>query len=62
MPARTCPDCDVSLEAVDHMTTYSGDGVRIETDGGILGALNLRGSYAQAYVCESCGLIRFYAE
>ncbi|WP_148415262.1 hypothetical protein [Haloferax sp. KTX1] len=62
MPSRTCPDCDVSMASVGHKTTYNGDGLRVDTDGGLLGALDIRGSYVQAYVCESCGLVRFYAE
>ena len=61
--SRHCPDCEVEMEATEHKTTYKGDGIRIDTDGGILGnLLQLRGKYANAYVCPDCGLIRFYAD
>ncbi|RDZ52384.1 hypothetical protein C5C07_11400 [Haloferax sp. Atlit-4N] len=34
---------------------------RGDTDGGLLGAFDLRDSYVQAYVCVSCRFIRFYS-
>ncbi|WP_327052551.1 hypothetical protein [Halomicrococcus gelatinilyticus] len=58
----TCPDCDVSMEPVDHQTSYGGDGVRIETSGGVLGALDLKGTHLDAYLCPECNLVRFYAD
>lgn len=57
-----CPDCEVEMEATEYKTTYKGDGIRIGTDGGILGNLLQLGKYADAYVCPECGLIRFYAD
>lgn len=59
---RTCPDCGVAMEATGHKTTYEGEGIRVNTDGGLLGALDLRGGHVQAYVCPECALVRFYAE
>jgi len=50
------------MEPVDHQTSYGGDGVRIETSGGILGALDLKGEYLDAYLCPECSLVRFYAD
>ena len=58
----SCPDCDVAMQETEHMTSYQGDGIRIETSGGILGALNLRGGYLTCYICPDCGLARFYAD
>ncbi|WP_224268592.1 hypothetical protein [Haloprofundus salinisoli] len=60
--APRCPDCDVSMEEIDHKTTYNGDGIRVGSGGGILGALDLKGGYVDAYLCRECGLVRFYAD
>ncbi|WP_157972742.1 hypothetical protein [Haloprofundus halophilus] len=60
--APRCPDCDVSMEGVNHETTYNGDGIRVDSGGGILGALDLKGSYVDAMLCPDCGLVRFYAD
>lgn len=60
MPA--CPDCAVQMDETDHKTTYRGDGIRIETGGGILAALDLKGNYLTCYICPECGLARFYAD
>lgn len=61
--SRHCPDCEVEMETTEHKTTYKGDGIRIDTDGGVLGnLLQLKGKYVNAYVCPECGLIRFYAD
>ncbi|SFR61515.1 hypothetical protein [Halogeometricum limi] len=62
MGERTCPDCETAMRRVGHTTTYSGDGIRVDTDGGVLGALDLKGDHVQTYVCPDCGLVRFYAE
>ncbi|MFC6733487.1 MULTISPECIES: hypothetical protein [unclassified Haladaptatus] len=60
--ARTYPDCDVAMEKSEHRTSYEGDGIRVDTDGGILGnVLQLKGKYVGCYVCPACGLVRFYA-
>jgi hypothetical protein len=58
----SCPDCEVEMDEVDHKSTYDGESLRIDTAGGILGAINLRTDYLQCYVCPECGLARFYAE
>lgn len=58
---RTCPDCGVAMEETDHKTTYNGDGIRVDTAGGVLGALDLKGKYVETVVCPDCGLVRFYA-
>ena len=58
---RRCPDCSVPMKSVSHKTTYNGDGIRVKSGGGILGALDLKGKYVNAYVCPECGLVRFYA-
>ena len=58
----TCPDCDVDMEATDHKTSHRGDGIRIGTAGGLLGALDLKGKYLTCHVCPRCGLARFYAD
>lgn len=60
---RRCPDCDVAKWETEHKTTYDGDGLRIDTDGGILGnMLGLEGTYLGCHVCPACGLVRFSAE
>lgn len=60
---RDCPDCGVPMEATEHKTTYSGDGIRVDTAGGVLGELlQVKGDYLTAYVCPECRLVRFYAE
>ena len=57
-----CPDCAVEMKETEHKSNYSGDGIRIETGGGILGdLLDLKGEYLTSYVCPECGLVRFYA-
>lgn len=58
----SCPDCDVEMEATDHKTSYRGDGIRIDAGGGLLGALDLKGTYLTCYICPECGLARFYAD
>ena len=58
----TCPDCAVEMEETEHKSSYSGDGIRIETGGGILGTLDLKGNYLSCYVCPECKLARFYAD
>ena len=62
MPDPACPDCAVSMEAVEHVTSYSGDGIKIQDGGGVLSALDLDGTYLAAYACPECGLVRFYAD
>jgi hypothetical protein len=57
-----CPDCDVEMGESDHKTSHRGDGIRIGTSGGILGALDLKGTYLTCYICPNCGLARFYAD
>lgn len=64
MPKRVCPDCDVELEQVDHSTEGSAGGSgRVSIDdprkGGPLGIGGTE--YLEAYLCEDCGLVRFYA-
>lgn len=49
------------MAETSHKTTYNGDGLRVNTDGGLLGALDLRGEYVETVVCPECGLVRFYA-
>jgi len=46
----------------DHKTSYRGDGVRIGSSGGLLGALDRKGSYLTGYICPDYGLARFYAD
>lgn len=58
-PVPTCPDCAVQMDETTHKTSYGGDGIRIEAGGGLLGALDLKGSYLN---CQECGLARFYAD
>lgn len=58
---RVCPDCDTEMRETNHKTTHSGDGIRVDTSGGLLGALDLKGTYVETVVCPDCGLIRFYA-
>ena len=58
----SCPDCAVEMEETTHKTSYSGDGIRIGSSGGLLGALDLKGKYLTCYVCPDCGLARFYAD
>lgn len=60
MPAR--PDCTAEMDETTHKPSYSGDGIRIESAGGVLGALDLKGSYPTCYVRPDCGLTRFSAE
>ncbi|MDS0259144.1 hypothetical protein NDI56_07035 [Haloarcula sp. S1CR25-12] len=57
-----CPDCDVPMQEADHRASTPGERIRIDATGGILGALNLKGSYLTCDVCPECGLARFYAE
>ena len=58
----SCPDCDVEMNETKHKTSYGGDGIRIDTEGGFLGALDLKGKYLNCYICPNCGLARFYAD
>lgn len=58
----TCPDCEVAMAETEHKTSHRGDGIRIGAGGGLLGALDLNGSYLTCYVCPECRLARFYAE
>lgn len=60
--SRECPDCGVEMEPTDRRTSYRGDGIRIESGGGLLGALDLKGQYLDAVVCPECGLVRLYAD
>lgn len=62
MPDPACPDCEVSMEAVKHVTSYHGDGIKIQEGGGVLSALDLGGTYLDAYACPECSLVRFYAD
>ena len=58
----SCPDCDAEMGDTDHKTSYRGDGVRIGSSGGLLGALDRKGSYLTGYICPDYGLARFYAD
>ncbi|ESP88470.1 hypothetical protein [Candidatus Halobonum tyrrellensis] len=49
------------MEATSHKTTYSGDGIRVDTDGGLLGAFDHEGRCVESVVRPDCGLVRFYA-
>jgi hypothetical protein len=64
-PSRRCPDCDVPLEEVHYDVTHRGNKIQLDDpdSGGILSKLGIGNStYAFAYVCSECGLVRFYAE
>lgn len=50
------------MEAVKHVTSYHGDGIKIQEGGGVLSALDLGGTYLDAYACPECSLVRFYAD
>lgn len=58
----SCPDCDVEMRETEHETSYRGDGIRIDVEGGLLGKLDLEGKYLTCRVCPECGLVRFYAD
>ncbi|WP_254840535.1 hypothetical protein [Natronomonas marina] len=64
MPSRVCPDCEVEMEQVEYSTDGSaGSTSRVRIDdprkGGPLGIGGK--AYLEAYLCEDCGLVRFYA-
>ncbi|SFF84457.1 hypothetical protein SAMN04488063_0500 [Halopelagius inordinatus] len=50
------------MRETDHKTSYRGDGIRIDVEGGLLGKLDLKGTYLNCHVCPECGLARFYAD
>lgn len=61
--APRCPDWGVELAETEHETTDSGDGIRIETEGGIPGdRFQFEGEYLTSYICPNWGLVRFYAD
>lgn len=64
MATRNCPDCDVALEETQYDANQRGNKIRLnDRGGGVLSKLGVTGSsYAYAYVCPECGLVRFYAE
>ncbi|UPW00688.1 hypothetical protein M0R88_00960 [Halorussus gelatinilyticus] len=64
MSPRRCPDCDLPLEEVQYDTNAGRNKIRLNyRDGGILSKLGVTSNtYAYAYVCPECGLVRFYAE
>ena len=55
----SCPDPGVALEGTEHKTTYSGDGLGIDTGDGILGALDLQGRTPRATSVRSAGRCAF---
>ncbi len=57
----TCPDCDVSMEAVEHQT-YGEERIQIKPSGGVLSTLGLKVEYLNAYLCPECRLVRLYAD
>lgn len=63
---RRCPDCGVTMEPVDLVTTMDREGLRLRTTerrSGLLGALGLRETVpARGYACPECGLVRLYAD
>ena len=65
MPRHRCPDCDVAMEQVDYSTAGAAGATtraRID-DPRKSGTLGMGGkTYLYAYLCEDCGLVRFYAE
>jgi predicted RNA-binding Zn-ribbon protein involved in translation (DUF1610 family) len=59
-----CPDCGVTMEREDHLTT---DGARIrlrleESGDGLLGSFTRKTPDVNAHVCPECGLVRWYAD
>ena len=58
----SCPDCDIEVSETDHEISYCGDGIRFESGGGLLGTLDLEGTYLTCHLCPECGLARFYAD
>jgi hypothetical protein len=65
MANHRCPDCDVTMEQVDYSTAGAAGAtsrMRID-DPRKSGTLGFGGkTYVDAYLCENCGLVRFYAE
>jgi len=51
------------MDAVKHLTSYKGDGIKIqEKGGGLLSKLDIGGDYLDAHCSPECGLVRFYAD
>jgi hypothetical protein len=57
----TCPDCNVSMEAVEHQT-FGEERISLRTEGGLLSALGFDAEYLNSYLCPDCRLVRFYAD
>ncbi|WP_231182959.1 hypothetical protein [Haladaptatus sp. DYF46] len=56
-----CPDCNVSMETVEHQT-FGEERISLQTEGGLLSALGLSAEYLNSYLCPDCRLVRFYAD
>ncbi|QCJ46417.1 MULTISPECIES: hypothetical protein [Haloprofundus] len=68
MPSDThrCPDCGVTMERADPVTTIQQERLKLRTDHareGLLGRLGLRRTpTVYGYVCPECRLVRLYAD
>ena len=58
---RTCPNCNVSMEAVEHRT-FGEERIQLKASGGVSSSLGLSVEYLNASLCPDCRLIRFSAD